>query len=191
MNFTSVVINLAKRPDRLEQVTSELNNQGIEFERFEAIEDSAGWIGFNKSIKAVFEKYKDVENLFLFEDDCYFEKYFNRDVLQELPDDYDAFWLGANLQSFHEKRYSQNLSILENAWTTHAVLYSKKFRDWCLENWSGELIFDEWMRINALPVRKCFVLNPMIAFQRPSNSDIVNGYADYSEAWQRAKQQLY
>lgn len=191
MNFTSVVINLDKRPDRLEQVTIELNNQNIEFERFEAIEDNPGYIGYNKSIKAIFEKYADVHNLFIFEDDCYFESDFNRECLQELPSDYDGLWLGSNLQSDHRQRYSDNLSVLENGWNTHAVLFSKEFRSWCLNNWDGELVFDEWVRLYALPVRKCFVLNPMIAFQRPSNSDIVNGYADYSEAWQRAKQQLY
>ena len=191
MNFTSVVINLSKRPDRLEQITSELKAQNIEFERFEAIEDNPGWMGYNKSIKAIFEKYADVHNLFLFEDDCYFESDFNRECLQELCSDYDGLWLGSNLQADHKQRYSENLSVLENGWNTHAVLFSKQFRDWCLENWDGQLVFDEWVRLYALPFRKCFVLNPMIAFQRPSNSDITNGYADYSEAWQRAKQQLY
>ena len=191
MNFTSIVINLDKRPDRLEQVTIELNNQGIEFERFSACVDEVGWKGYNKSIKVIFEKYADVHNLFIFEDDCYFESYFNRECLQELPSNFDGLWLGSNLQSDHRRKYSENLSILENGWNTHAVLFSKEFRSWCLDNWDGELVFDEWVRINALPIRKCFVLNPMIAFQRPSNSDIVNGYADYSEAWQRAKQQLY
>lgn len=190
MQFTSVVLNLDRRPDRLEQVIIELNNQGIEFERFSACIDEIGWKGYNKSIKAIFEKYAYVDNLFIFEDDCYFESDFNRECLQELPNDYDGFWLGSNLQSVHGNKYSENLSVLENGWNTHAVLFSKEFRSWCLENWDGELVFDEWVRLYALPVRKCFVLNPMVAFQRPSQSDIINGYADYSSAWLNAKQQL-
>ena len=191
MQFTSVVLNLDKRPDRLEQVTNELNKQGIASERFSACVDEVGWKGYNKSIKAIFEKYADVQNLFIFEDDCYFESDFNRECLQELPSDYDGLWLGSNLQSDHKQKYSDSLSVLENGWNTHATLFSREFRGWCLENWNGELVFDEWIRVNALPVRKCFVLNPMIALQRPSQSDITNGYADYSEAWRNAKQRLF
>jgi len=191
MQFTSVVLNLDRRPDRLEQVTNELNKQGIVFERFSACVEEVGWKGYNKSIKAIFEKYADIQNLFIFEDDCYFESDFNREYLSELASDYDGLWLGSNLQSDHRRRYSDNLSWLENGWNTHATLFSREFRSWCLENWNGELVFDEWVRVNALPIRKCFVLNPMVAFQRPSQSDIINGYADYTSAWDTAKQRLF
>ncbi len=190
MEFTTVVLNLDSRPDRLAQVTIEMQNQLLEFERFPAFSNSIGWKGYNQSVKAIFEKYKDVENLLMIEDDCYFESYFYRRFLDELPKDYDGLWLGSNLQSVHEKRYSENLSILENGWNTHATLFSKKFRSWCLENWDGELVFDEWVRVNALSVRKCFVLRPMIAFQRPSHSDITGDYADYTGAWRWAKKYL-
>jgi len=191
MQFKSVVINLEKRTDRLDQITKELNNQSIEFVRFNAIEDSVGWKGYNKSIEAIFNEYKDEHNLFIFEDDCYFESEFNRECLQELPNDYDGLWLGSNLQSDHKTRYSDSLSRLENGWNTHATLFSKAFRIWCLENWNRGLVFDEWVRINALPVRKCFVLNPMIAFQRPSQNDIINDYADYTQCWENAKARLF
>lgn len=190
MQFKAVVLNLDRRIDRLDQVTNELNKQGIEFERFSAIEDPIGWKGYNKSVKAIFEEYRDELNLFMFEDDCFFESDFNRDVLKELPDDYDGLWLGSNLQEVHNERYGDSLSLLRNGWNTHATLFSKAFRDWVLEVWDGELVFDEWVRVNALRFRKCYVLNPMIAFQRPSNSDIINGYADYSSAWLNAKKQL-
>lgn len=190
MQFTAVVLNLDKRPDRLVEIAKELDVQGIPFERFPAIWNVEGWIGYNKSIQAIFKKYRHVDNLFLFEDDCYFEREFNRDVLDELPADYDGLWLGSNLQSEHNERYSENLSVLRDGWNTHATLMSKAYRDWCLENWDGELVFDEWVRVNALPVRKCFVVRPMIAFQRPSKSNIVDGYADYTAAWNLAKSRL-
>lgn len=190
MQFTTVVLNLDSRPDRLAQVTEELENQLIKFERFSAIKNEIGYKGYNESIKGIFEKYSSVENLLIIEDDCYFEGYFYQNVLDELPDDYDGFWLGSNLQDIHDKRYSDNLSILENGWNTHAALFSRRFRSWCLEHWDGELVFDEWVRVHALPVKKCYVLRPMIAFQRPSNSDIIGGYADYSEAWRKAKKRL-
>lgn len=190
MQFATVVLNLDSRPDRLAQVTKELESQNIQFERFSAIPHSVGYKGYNASIKAIFNGWNDVDNLLLIEDDCYFEQGFDQSVLDDLPEDYDGFWLGSNLQSIHDKRYSDNLSILENGWNTHATLFSAKFRSWCLEHWDGELVFDEWVRVHALPVRKCFVLRPMIAFQRPSESDIIGGYADYSEAWRKAKKRL-
>lgn len=190
MDFTAVVLNLDKRPDRLSEVSQELNVQGIPFERFPAIWNCVGWVGYNKSIRAIFEKYRQVENLFMFEDDCYFESRFDRNVLSELPSDYDGLWLGSNLQSDHKQHYGESLSILENGWNTHATLFSKQFREWILQIWDGELVFDEWVRVNALPVRKCFVLRPMIAFQRPSKSNIVDGFADYTAAWEKAKSRL-
>lgn len=190
MDFTAIVLNLDSRPDRLKQVTAELNAQGIEFERFSAIPHIIGWKGYNASIKAIFNGWKDVENLLLFEDDCYFEMPFNRQVLNELPEDYDGLWLGSNLQSEHRQRYSESLSVLENGWNTHATMFSRSFREWILGNWDGELVFDEWVRVNALSARKCFVVRPMIAFQRPSQSDIIGGYADYTGAWETAKQRL-
>jgi len=190
MQFTAVLLNLDSRTDRLAQATSEIASQGIEFERFSAIVDDPGWMGYNKSIQAIFEKYKDVENLLIFEDDVYFESQFDTVILDDLPANYDGLWLGSNLQSVHNQRVGANFSILENGWNTHAVLFSKAFRSWCLENWDGQLVFDEWFRVNALPVRRCFVLRPMIAFQRPSQSDIIGGYADYTQAWNTAKSRL-
>lgn len=190
MQYTAVVMNLDSRPDRMAQVTDELNRQGIVFKRFPAIQNSEGWEGYNQTIRAVFEKYQEVEKLFLFEDDCYFESDFDPTVLEELPNEWDGFWLGSNLQSDHYQRISPRISRLENGWNTHAVLLSREFRGWCLHNWDGQLVFDEWVRVNALPVRNCYVLNPMIAFQRPSNSDIIGGFADYTEAWQSAKNRL-
>jgi hypothetical protein len=188
MQLTTVVLNLDSRPDRLAQVSQELINQNIYFERFSAF--TGGYKGYNESVKGIFDKYSEVENLLMIEDDCYFEREFDQSVLADLPDDYDGLWLGSNLQSVHGKHYNDRISILENGWNTHATLFSKKFRSWCLENWDGELVFDEWVRVHALPVKKCYVLRPMIAFQRPSESDIIGGYADYSEAWRKAKKRL-
>lgn len=190
MDFKAVVLNLDKRPDRLREITYELNVQGIPFERFSAVWNFDGNVGYNKSIRGIFEKYHKVENLLMFEDDCYFEAPFDASVLDELPRDYDALWLGSNLQSDHKKHFGKHMSILENGWNTHATLMSKKYREWCLENWDGVLVFDEWVRVNALPVRKCFVLRPMIAFQRHSFSNITGGMTDYNWAWERAKSRL-
>lgn len=191
MKFTAVVLNLDTRSDRLAEVSRELRVQGIPFERFPAIANEVGWVGYNQSIRSIFEAYRDVDNLFIFEDDCYFEANFDPTVLGDLPEDYDGLWLGSNLQSDHHQHYGERLTILENGWNTHAVLFSREFREWCLSFWDESIVFDEWVRVSALPIRKCYVLRPMIAFQRPSESNIINGFADYSQAWNQAKSRLH
>lgn len=185
-----MVMNLDSRPDRLEQVTQELSSQGIVFERFPAIKMAIGWMGFNASVRGIFEKYKETEHLFVFEDDCYFNQPFDPSVLDELPCDYDALWLGANLLAYHREKVSDRLHRFQNGWTTHAVLYSRHFRDWILDNWNGELVFDEWIRVNALPTRNCFIHSPMIAFQRSGMSDINNREEDYSSAFELSQLRL-
>lgn len=185
-----VVLNLDSRPDRLREVSDELSNIGItDWERVSGVSHSIGWRGFNLSIDKIFRQFKDDPLLLLIEDDCLFEKTDHiQSTIEQLPENWDALWLGSNLQSDHRNRISENLYRLENGWNTHAILLTKKFRDWCLENWTPDMmVFDEWLRVNALPIKDCFVIYPMAAIQRPSFSNILNSYADYSAAWDLAK----
>lgn len=185
-----VVLNLDSRPDRLQEISDELNRVGIsDWERFPALRHPIGWKGYNNSISEIFRKYRNEPLLLLFEDDCLFEETKHiEDAIKELPDNWDALWLGSNLQSDHFNKVSDHLYRLENGWNTHAILLTKKFRDWCLENWSPSMIvFDEWVRLNALSKRECYVIYPMAAIQRPSFSDIQNVHADYTDAWDLAK----
>ena len=185
----TIVLNLDERTDRLEQVTKELNSVGIEFERFSAIKNEDGRIGYNQSILRILEENQDIENLFLVEDDCKFigDLSHIKDAINELPNDFDAFYLGSNLQSTHFGRVGGNLYRLENGWSTHAIIMTKKFRNWCLEYWDKELVFDDFLRVTAQPLKKCYIIYPMVAVQRASYSNIINGYADYDVAFKVAQ----
>jgi len=185
----TIVLNLDERLDRLGDVSRELSNLGIEFERFSAIKHDIGWTGYNQSILKILEENQEVENLFLVEDDCKFISDLShiKKAIKELPNDFDALWLGSNLQAVHTRKYSSHLYELENGWNTHAIVTTKKFRDWCLEYWDKEIVFDEFLRITAQPLKKCFVVYPMVAIQKASFSNIINGFADYEEVFRQAQ----
>ena len=180
------IINLDSRPDRWETVCKEVERFGItEYERFAAY--SGGYMGFNKSVHYVLENESEV---LILEDDVIFDgKFF--DILEakaKLPDNYDLLYLGANVQS-EQKRFCDGIWHLDNAWTSHAILYSDKGAKWCYENFDHEhgIIYDEWLRTVAQKQLNCFIMNPMIAFQAVGFSDIWGCQAEYgikgSERW--------
>jgi GR25 family glycosyltransferase involved in LPS biosynthesis len=165
------IINLAKRTDRWQQVVKDVTAFGItDFERFDAFD--GGYLGFNKSVHTALENERE---LLLLEDDVYFTGTLN-DLLQAkemLPDDWDLLYLGANVLS-PQRRFNGVLWNLKDAWTSHAILYSDKGARWCYEHFDPQegTIYDEWLRTVAQKQLRCFIINPMIAFQRDGFSDI-------------------
>ena len=99
---------------------------------------------------------------------------------EQLPDNWDLLYLGANVKS-PQVQYSSRLHTLTDAWTSHAILYSSKGADYCFNNFPylGDTIYDEWLRAHAQKVLKCFVMNPMIAFQSDGWSDIWKANTTY------------
>jgi len=170
-------LNLAKRKDRRIICEEYFKELGWEVERIEAYEGN-----FNKSHIEAIGKIKG--NGLILEDDIKFK---NLDTLEqaikELPEDWDLFYLGANIRAERLKRYSTNLFHLENAWTTHAIAYSEKGAKWILENFhEDDVIYDEFLRINQEKL-KCFIISPLIAFQRAGYSDIEKRYVNYETAF--------
>lgn len=175
-----VCLNLESRPERKKQSEHEFACHGIKAEFFKAT--PGGYIGFNKSMYNIFQSYSG--SLMVFEDDVEFiESVVNvEDAFNELPEDWDLLYLGANLRE-PVKRYSNHLMILKNAWTTHAVGYSAKMVTWLKDNWNGDysppFVFDEWLRQKVQPDFKCFITDPMVCTQRGSYSDIQKRVTNY------------
>lgn len=172
------VVNLERRNDRLEAVTNQIRLFGVnDFERFNAFE--GGISGFNQSMHFALENEGE---LLLLEDDCVFEGTIKTllKAKEQLPDDWDLLYLGANVKSL-QVQYSSRLHTLTDAWTSHAILYSSKGADYCFNNFPylGDTIYDEWLRAHAQKVLKCFVMNPMIAFQSDGWSDIWKANTTY------------
>jgi glycosyl transferase family 25 len=99
-----VYINLNKRTDRKEQITNELNNYGLTYERFEAIHEEQGILGCTKSHLEVLKlaRKNGWKSVLILEDDFTFlvsreEFEFEIKQLMESGINYDVCMLAYNL----------------------------------------------------------------------------------------------
>jgi len=101
-DIRKVVINLKRRPDRLEQFNQEMNYMGWDYEVFEAI-DGGGYVGCALSHQKIIEDFlkTDDEYIMVFEDDSFFMPYTKNQLeksLNELSNlDWDFFHLGPSI----------------------------------------------------------------------------------------------
>lgn len=135
------------------------------------------------------------DTLLIFEDDVIFKKLDHVEAaFSQLPPDWDILFLGANITTmvtgiaeFPPVKYSPYLHRVRRAWTTHAVLYSRKVVEKIVQLYpvNSFEMYDFWLSQNILPNNKCFLINPMIAWQRPGKSDLWGGkQTDYTGAFQ-------
>jgi hypothetical protein len=172
------VINLDHRPDRLEAFQKQ--NFPFHIERFSGIIDKDGEVGCKKAHLGILTKQHKFPFV-VFEDDCqlindwcYVDK-----AMQQLPENWDMLYVGANLQEPLE-RYSENLFHLHGAWCAHAIIYnSQRVVDYIVENKDKKDALDDLCKTEVEKKFNCFVVYPMVATQRGSNSNVVPGYRDY------------
>jgi len=198
------LLNLDKRTDRLELVMPELVNfckntnmplpnkiSAVDGRQLYPDYEHAGRIGFNKSFEKIFQdaQKNDYQNIIVFEDDVEFidnaGHLFNT-AISQLPDDAEIIYLGANLRQ-PLRRITPNIYRITNAWTTHAVIYTRAAIDKILHHYkfpeyivNSHDVFDEWLRVVGQMIMKCYIVSPMVAFQRKDFSDLTNDVADYS-----------
>ncbi len=144
MTFSEIpkfVINLKRRPDRLQSIIKEMEYIGWEFELFEAI-DKGSYMGCTLSHLKIFEicKERGYEKVIIVEDDTYFMPYshFLLDLIEKDLEDIDYLNFGPTVN--RPVRRSENLKFLldlrklpekenENQrgiYTTNCVLYDRK-----------------------------------------------------------------
>lgn len=102
-----VVINLDKRTDRLEKISKQLDELGIVFERFSAI-DCTGKNPMLANRDSHVEVWKQNlgKKVLILEDDAYFVEGFQErfdEVIQTLPENWDVFYLGVLLDKMTGK----------------------------------------------------------------------------------------
>jgi len=178
--------------DRWEGCIPEFLKVGINFvERRIGTEGENRYLSFNHAhYKAIEKGHKTGEPFCVFENDVAFDdkwKYIEEGCNQ-LPEDWDLLYLGANIIGSDTMvwemptRYSQNLFRLHNSWMTHAIIYSNKMAKWVLDNFNPDTfpVYDEWLRVTAMPERNVFLLYPMVAYQRKGWSVLTRQQADYS-----------
>ena len=175
------VINLPNRPDKLAQFRD--NKFPFDVERFDGIVDVPGDNGCAKSHMAVISQIKEFPCV-VFEDDCVMLEDWNT-VLQsmaQLPEKWDALWLGATLTQKLERTH-YNLARIKRAHTLHAVIYnSQRLIDYVLENFKvieGQKSIIDLFYFEVQEKFNCYITVPICATQRAGFSDISQKDVDY------------
>lgn len=187
--MTTLCINIDNGPEWA-MAKAEFDRVGLQVERFQAIVEDNRVLSFNKS---VYECMKLAEggDLLLFEDDCVFDLPATQLLLPMRPPDALTIHLGGNiigsdnhdLKAIHGRpqRYNDYLVKVFAAWQTHAVLYSAECVKYIIDHFkfitdeyktAGVEIFDDWLTRNVMSQGRSYMLNPMIAYQRPRKSEI-------------------
>lgn len=175
------VVNLKERSDRLSIMDYQMNKQGIEYEVFSAIKDDNGAKGLNLTMAALFKLCleRGYSNVVIFEDDAQFTipniPAFIEECFTQLPEDYYCFHLGLNLLSQPE-RISQNILRIDQAFSSHAVIYSMDAMGYILPivEMQPDIPYDITLRRSVQPSKRCYASFPMVATQRDDYSNIEN-----------------
>lgn len=205
------LINLEKRADRLQASAEQLKNIGIIPERFNAYTGDNPKLAFNKSQYHCIKKgiAENADFFGVFEDDVMFTQHAAPTIqgaLNELAGrDWLLLHLGCNILGMHGMEWKMptregvNIARIYNGWQTHAILWNSKraaeiidtfaFHDDKYER-EGLMIFDEWLRVNMYPHYPCYVMRPMVAWQRPDYSDIWNNPGDYTYCFHEGNKYL-
>jgi len=207
-------VNLASRPDRWQEAVQEFESLGVsKYERIPGVIASSGRLGCAKAICNAVEKAlaDGCSTALICEDDIYFPRggeYTNRklkEALSQLPEDWDALYLGATLTNeFYQQpveKYSADLLKLKSAFAMHTIAYSRKGLQALMQgfdsaqHWSDSIMdrygaIDIYMAKDYLARNNCFVTNELLSFQRPSHSDICNSHQNYLGLMQNAFNQF-
>lgn len=171
---------------------------GMEVERFPAIVEDNRVLAFNKSVHAALSLMP--EGGWLFEDDVMFDDRVGVDMLikqaiSKLPSGFNTLHLGCNIIGMDTtvwkmpEFYCRGVAKLYNCFQSHATYYSKETVQYIISHLAIDRvdednnIFDDWLRRKVLSDGNSYLLNPMLAYQRPRQSAIWGGqWADYTGA---------
>lgn len=193
-------INLDHRTDRWQQCEREFAKEDMTVERISAIygdkEGNNRFIAFNKSQQKAIKKAidDDAKNALVLEDDVVFKNTMHLHyAMNELPEDWFAFYLGGNILGIdtipfnRPDKYSAHLYQVRDIWQTQSVAYSNVALHYIHEHFNPEngYNYDEWLRQNVTKQFKCFIIAPQISYQRKSYSDLWMGEANFEHLFQQ------
>jgi GR25 family glycosyltransferase involved in LPS biosynthesis len=178
-----VLINLDTRQDRLEKFDAQAKELGIEYTRLPAITATDPILGCKLSHIAALTMY-DSDVVFVFEDDSAFVEDFSSRLvtaMENLPDDWDMAYLGANLVDTYEVNHYWHKS--RRCCSTHAYAVKKKALPVLLEsakNYEGHID----MAFSLVhPQLNVYLARPTLVYQSPGYSDLQGESVDYSHLY--------
>ena len=176
-----ILINLDRREDRLEKISTQLDNLGITFERFSAIDGKE--LGINPIAAGTMSHQKVLEanpesRILVLEDDAEFVDGFNEkfaEAIEYLPNDTDIFYLGALLPKHTGKVenignkywFKQIMSTGSHAYSIHPAkvkYFAEKLKGY---EWYIDIGLREFAK-----EYKAVIAQPNLVIQYPSYSDL-------------------
>ena len=174
-----VVINLDRRTDRMERLGTQLQELGIEYERFSAIDGKAQGISpIDAGRLSHIEVMKQVSgNVLILEDDAHFVDNFQErfdETIESLPQNWDIFYLGVWLPKSTGKLLPVNKhwtrQVMSNGQQAYCV-NPKKLDYFIEEQIKTDLHVDVCFRVLAEHTN-AYVAQPNLVTQFPSYSDL-------------------
>lgn len=192
-DFFPVKMCLTTGGARWQQAEREFRTHALHVERFNAVPAIGPHQSFNLGLKSALQKFLDsgAHSLLFLEDDVVFQNMEHFwPALQELPADWDVFYLGCNIRG-DAFRISPRIYRITNAWTTHAVAFTRPIVKYFLANVPGEseVMYDNWLG-DQLAMFNAYTCKPMCAIQRPGKSLIWNEAVDYSPVFKESEGKL-
>jgi GR25 family glycosyltransferase involved in LPS biosynthesis len=209
------VINLKKRPERLESVTQEMKYMGWDFELFEGI-DLDSHVGCTHSHMGIFDiaEERGYDKVMVIEDDNFFMPYAHDliDKIESVDFEYDYINLSPTLNRKIKKDdthpYLHNLSDLsedpldKGIFATNCIIYDKKVFN-SIRNITGTTMsngryfyaIDSYIWKYIIPEYKCYSPILPLSTQKNYYSDVSGGkYNNFymqTYSWQnRATKQI-
>ena len=168
-----------------------LRDSEFTFSWFNAIYDKDPHRSFNLSQQAIIQDFvdSDADNILVMEDDAdYRHGHLLDTVMQELPDDWDMLYLGANVKPHDNIKcwewHSEHLARIYNAYCTHAVAYRRPVARYIAEHYKAQQMYDAFLDEQVLHRFKAYITVPFMSFQRPTMSSLWDRTVDYTDTFQ-------
>lgn len=172
-------INLDRRVDRRQQVENELAKLNIQADRISGVVHEKPATGCHLSHAKIFDDalQSGYDRILIFEDDVEFFPNALENFtasLQDLPTEWDMFYLGANLDAYRAYQVKEHIARLEGAYATHAYAVRRTlFRALFEINADTEVVHNDVTYTQQIhPNYACYLALPLVAGQRDSFSDI-------------------
>jgi GR25 family glycosyltransferase involved in LPS biosynthesis len=182
------VVNLDNKVgrERMAVLDPHLKEHDIDYERWDATENTNGIVGLLWSMARLFRHcaQNGFDNVLVFEDDADIKipfYPFMEHVWPQMPKDYHCLALGTNLLQ-KPTRYSENILHIKSSYSTHAIVYSLEAMKLILPMIERHpfLAYDILLRDELQPLGKYYCTFPQLVMQRPGYSNIEKKEVDWA-----------
>jgi hypothetical protein len=176
-----IVLNLDRRPDRLEGITHQLNNLEITWKRWPAIDDRGTDMTpilcntINYFNRLFYSQSKEYKTVLLLDDDCEFVPNFYdklNEVWPQIPDDWDTVSFGEHLMK--STKITDKIYKIQESYGGHATAFNIKCVPTIFTGLTGRNFGD--IEMNSLSDKlNRYAIEPGLIGQGRYESDLVGG----------------